>query len=115
MIEAAGLSNRWAQVLERPFARLVQLGLNRMLHGAREDSDEIDADVGRLFVLLALPGALASFILFDKYGTFLQFIRGQAGFDRYRASVPDEYFFISLSMAVCGLVAVWKAESIFPD
>lgn len=106
---------RWERELERPFVRLVQLSLNRMLHGARDDSDEIDADVGRLLVLLALPGALVSFILFDKYGTFLRYLRGQMNFDPYRASVSDEYFFISLSMAICGLVAVWKADSIFPD
>lgn len=115
MIGEAAWVERWERAIERPFVRLVQLSLNRMLHGAHEDSDEIDADVGRLFMLLALPGALVSFILFDKYGTFLRYIRGQMNFDPYRASVSDEYFFIALSMAICGLVAVWKAESIFPD
>jgi hypothetical protein len=105
----------WERARERPFGQLVQLSLNRMLQGAQDDTDEVDADVGRLLVLLALPGAIVSFILFDKYGTLLQFIRGQMHFDPYRASVSDEYFFIALSMAVCGSVAVWKATSIFPD
>lgn len=115
MIGGERLRQHWEQTGQTPFGRLVQLSLNRMLHGAQEDSDEIDADVGRLLVLLTIPGAIVSFILFDKYGTLLQFIRGQMRFDPYRASVSDEYFFIALSMAVCGCVAVWKAESIFPD
>lgn len=102
-------------IRQTPFARLVSLSLSRILHGAQEDSDEIDSDVGRMFVLLALPGAIVCFALFDKYGSLMQFFRGQRHFNPYAASLTDEYFFIVMSMAVCGAVAAWKADSIFLD
>ena len=65
--------------------------------------------------LLALPGALYSTLLFEKYSTLLLWMRGQHNFDPVTATVPDEYFFIVLSMVVTGAVAVWRWDSIFPD
>src|SRR4051812_37650180 len=101
----------WDGFTDRAFPRLVRLSLERMLQGAQDGSDEIDAEVGRTLALLALPGAVISFLLFDKYGSLMQFFRGQRNFDPYAASLSDEYFFIVLSMVVCGGVAVWKSGS----
>src|ERR1044071_1935832 len=36
-------------------------------------------------------------------------------FDVYRASVPDEYFFIVYSMVITGAVVILKWERLFPD
>jgi hypothetical protein len=44
-----------------------------------------------------------------------QLIRGDLNFDPYTASLPDEYFFIALSMVVTASVAVWKWDSLLPD
>lgn len=65
--------------------------------------------------LLALPGIFASLFLIDKYGSLFQVIRGDLDFDPYIASLPDEYFFIVLSMVVTASVAVWKWDSLLPD
>lgn len=105
----------WEQFRERPFAHLVRLSLYRMLHGLQDDSDEFDADIGRILTLLALPGAFLSLGLIEKYGSLLHWLRGQKHFDPYAASLSDEYFFLVLSMAVCAAIAVWKADSIFLD
>jgi len=35
--------------------------------------------------------------------------------NRLAGALPDEYFFIVLSMALTGAVAVWRWYSIFPD
>jgi hypothetical protein len=105
----------WNQFLLRPFPRLVLLFLFRVFHGSGEDSDDLDFGMGLVLALLALPGAFTSILLFNKYATFLQWLRGGHDFDPLAAALPDEYFFIVLSMAVTGGVAVWKWESIFPD
>jgi hypothetical protein len=62
-----------------------------------------------------LPGGFVSILLFNKYGSLLQWIRGVTDVDPYAVAVPDEYFFIVLSMFVTGVVAVWKWDSIFRD
>jgi hypothetical protein len=54
-------------------------------------------------------------LLFEKYSTLLLWMRGQHNFDPVAATVPDEYFFIVLSMVVTGAVAVWRWDSLFPD
>jgi len=65
--------------------------------------------------LFALPGAFYSILLFDKYGSLLQWMYGHKHFDVLVAALPDEYFLIVLSMIVTGVVAVWRRDSIFPD
>ena len=108
-------AHRWRDVSERPFGRLVRLFLFRVFHGSGEDSDDLDFGLGLVLALLALPGGFSSIILFGKYATFLQWMQGIKQFDPLAAAMPDEYFFIVLSMVVTGAVAVWKWESIFPD
>jgi hypothetical protein len=100
----------------RTFARLVRLFLDRTFHGGDESgAGEVDLSLGLALSLLALPGALYSMLLFEKYSTLLLWMRGQHNFDPVAATVPDEYFFIVLSMVVTGAVAVWRWDSIFPD
>jgi hypothetical protein len=62
-----------------------------------------------------MPGGFVSLFLLDKYATFLQWLRGGSFPDPLLVSLPDEYFFIVLSMTVSGAVAVWRWDAIFPD
>lgn len=103
------------QLLQQPFAQLVRLFLFRAFHGNADESDDLDLGFGLVLALLALPGGFSAILLFEKYATFLQVMRGVREFDPLAAALPDEYFFIVLSMSVTGAVAVWKWDSIFPD
>ena len=113
---ANSLRHSWQAHAQRPFFRLVSLFVDRIFHGGGESSeDDLDFGLGLILSLLALPGGLYSIFLFNKYGSLLQWIRGQHNFDPLAAALPDEYFFIVLSMVVTGTVAVWRWDSIFPD
>jgi hypothetical protein len=68
-----------------------------------------------VLALLASPGALASLFMINKYSTLAQWLRGIRGFNPYRASIPDEYFFVMLSMTVTGLMMVLRWNKLFPD
>src|ERR1700692_2501921 len=101
---------------QRPFIRLMRLFVDRIFHGGGDSTeDDLDFSLGLILSLLALPGGFYSIFLFDKYGSLLQWIRGQHDFDPLAAALPDEYFFIVLSMVVTGVVAVGRWDSIFPD
>jgi hypothetical protein len=101
---------------QRPFWRMVQLFVARIFRGGGDsDSEGLDLGVGLVLTLLALPGGFVSILLFEKYGTLLQWMRGATNIDPFASAVPDEYFFITLSMAVTGTVAVWRWDAIFPD
>ncbi|MGA9978069.1 MAG: hypothetical protein WBQ08_05500 [Candidatus Sulfotelmatobacter sp.] len=113
---AKPVTRRWESFRQRPFARLVRLFIARIFHGGGDDDSEgFDLSIGLVLTLLALPGGFVSVLLFEKYGTLLQWMRGAASVDPLAAAVPDEYFFIVLSMVVTGAVAVWRWDSIFPD
>lgn len=106
----------WDAQSQKPFGRLVRLFVGRVFHGSGESAEgELDLSLGLIISLLALPGGFYAIFLLDKYSTLLQWIHGQRDFDLLAAALPDEYFFIVLSMAVTGAVAVWRWESIFPD
>jgi len=109
------LRQRWAAQAQRPFFRLVRLFADRIFHGGGESEDDLDFSLGLVLSILALPGGFYSIFLFDKYGSLMLWIRGQHNFDPLAAALPDEYFFIVLSMVVTGAVAVWRWDSIFPD
>jgi hypothetical protein len=107
------MRNRWAQLLERPFWRLVvHFGL-RVFSGNGEGG--LGLGVGAMLALLAAPGAFISILLMDKYSSLLRFLREERTFDAYASSLPDQYFFLTFSMAVTGIVTVLKWDSIFPD
>ena len=68
-----------------------------------------------MVVLLAMPGTLASLLMFAEYGSLIRFLRGQPIFDPFTTTIPDEYFFIVLSFVVSGAVALWRRDAIFLD
>lgn len=108
--------NHWEIYRERPFWRLVELFVARVFRGGGDsDAPGLDLGIGLVLTLLAIPGGFVSLFLFDKYGTFLQWLRGGDLVDPLLVSLPDEYFFIVLSMTVSGAVAVWRWDAIFPD
>jgi hypothetical protein len=109
------LAAKWDASIRRPFPLLVRLSMNRIFYGSNAGEEELNISMGVVLALLAVPGGFVSIFLFDKYGSFLQWLRGQTNFDPLAAALPDEYFFIVLSMAVTGGVAVWWWKSIFPD
>src|ERR1700730_4919702 len=109
------VSAKWDAYVCKPFPLLVRLAMNRIFHGSNSGEEELNMSMGLLLVLLAVPGGFVSIFLFDKYGSFLQWLRGQTKFDPLAAALPDEYFFIALSMVVTGGVALWWWDSIFPD
>src|SRR5690349_12731385 len=107
---------QWEKQREQPFGRLVELFVERIFRGGGDsDTEGLDLGVGLVLTLLAMPGGFVSILLFDKYGSLLQWLRGQVNVDPLLISLPDEYFFIVLSMTVTGMVAVWRWDAIFPD
>jgi len=101
---------------QRPFWRMVELFVARIFRGGGDsDSESLDLGIGLVLTLLAMPGGFVSLLLLNKYGTFLQWLRGNTNVDPLLVSLPDEYFFIVLSMTVTGAVAVWRWDAIFPD
>ena len=99
-----------------PFSHLVRHAAQRIFRGGeRATSDDVDLSVGALLGVLAFPGVFASLFLIDKYGSLFQVLRGDLNFDPYAASLPDEYFFIVVSMVVSAAVAVWKWDTLLPD
>lgn len=100
----------------RPFSRLLSVFIGRMFHAGSElGTDDLDLGIGITVILLAMPGLFISLLLFEKYGSLIRFLRGDGTFDPFAATIPDEYFFIVLSMAVTGIATLWKWTAIFPD
>ena len=107
---------KWEKRRQRPFWRMVYLFAARIFRGGGDsDADGLDLGIGLVLTLLAMPGGFVSILLLNKYGTFLQWLRGQPNVDPLLVALPDEYFFIVLSMTVTGAVAVWRWDAIFPD
>jgi len=109
------LSQKWTAAKRHPWVKLVLLFTLRMFGGGDSDSNEGGAGIGAILVLLAMPGILVSLLLLEKYGSLIRFLRGQGAFDPFVSTIPDEYFFIVLSMGVIGSVILWRWETIFPD
>ena len=110
------LHQTWEVLARRPFLRLVRLFVDRSFHGGGEtESEDLGVGMGLILALLALPSLFYSVFLFDKFSSLLQWLRGQTDFDPLAAAMPDEYFFIVLSMVVTGAVAGWRWDRIFPD
>ena len=107
---------RWASFFRTPFACLLRLFVGRMLHGSGDSGPgDLDVGVGAMLILLAMPGLLVSLLTFEKYGHLILFLRGGRPFNPFTATVPDEYFFIVLSLAVSGAAALWRWDSLFLD
>ncbi len=112
----AAVFREYQERSERPFWRMVQLFVARIFRGGGDsDAEGLDLGVGLVLTLLAMPGGFVSLLLLNKYGTLLQWLRGIPNVDPLLITLPDEYFFIVLSMTVTGAVAVWRWDAIFPD
>ena len=110
------VQHQWQYYRERPFGRMVRLFGERIFRGGGDsDTEGLDLGIGLVLTMLAMPGGFVSILLFDKYGSLLQWLRGQTNVDTLLIAFPDEYFFIVLSMTVTGAVAVWRWDAIFPD
>jgi hypothetical protein len=83
--------------------------------GGELGADELELGLGVVLIFLAMPGVLVSLLMFEKFGSLIRFLRGDGTFDPFIAAIPDEYFFIVLSMSVSCAVALWRWNSIFPD
>lgn len=107
---------RWEPYSRQPFATLLRVFAGRVFHGGSDGGDsEMGVALGMVVILLALPGVLVSLLLFEKYGTLVRWARGEGAFDPFTATIPDEYFFIVLSMVVTGAAAVWRWDALFLD
>jgi hypothetical protein len=101
----------WEPYSHRPFPTLLRVFIGRVFYGGGDSGDsEMDVALGVIFILLAMPGVLVSLLLFEKY-----MVLSFGGFDPFIVTVPDEYFFIVLSMVVTGAAAVWRWDALFLD
>jgi hypothetical protein len=110
------LREKLAAYARGPLVCLLRLFAGRMFHGAGDSgAEELDMGAGILLIFLAMPGTLVSLLMFEKYGSLIRYLRGDKLFDPYVATIPDEYFFIVLSMAVTAGAVLWRWDSIFLD
>ncbi len=107
---------RWAIFTRSQFGSLLRVFIGRVFQGEHEATgNEIGMGIAVIVILLAMPGVLASLLMFEKYGSLIRFLRGDGVFDPFTATLPDEYFFIVLSMFVTGAAALWRWDSFFLD
>src|SRR2546425_865337 len=100
----------------RPFGRLVAHFLARLVRGGQEgESEEFELTLGPLLGLLAAPGAISCFLLLAKYSSLLNWLRGRHNVDIFVTSLPEKYRYISIAMAVCGIITVLKWDKLLPD
>ena len=110
------VQHRWQRFCRTPFGCLLSLFVGRMFHGGDEaGSEQLGLGLGAVLTLLGMPGLLVSLLMFEKYGSLIRFLRGDGVFDPFTATIPDEYFFIVLSMTVTGAAALWRWDSVFLD
>lgn len=106
---------RWEPYSRRPFPSLVRVFGGRVFHGGDSADGSVDVALAVVVILLAMPGLLVSLLLFEKYGSLLRWMRGDGSFDPFTATIPDEYFFVVLSMVVAGAAALWRWDALFLD
>jgi hypothetical protein len=110
------LRDRKELLLAQPFWRLVSHFGMRLFSGTGDSGEGgLGLSVSAILAMLAAPGAFIAILLFDKYSSLLRWLRGNQAFDPYAASLPDQYFFLTFSMVITGIVTVLKWDSIFPD
>jgi hypothetical protein len=110
------IQQRWQSFSRTPFGCLLRLCISRIFHGGGEPgTGELDLGIGVIAIMLAMPGILVSLLMFEKYGSLIRFLRGNPVFDPYTATLPDEYFFVALSMVVTGTAALWRWDALFLD
>lgn len=98
------------------FAFLVSHFFQRFFAGEVFSGDtDLTLGIGGILALLALPGAILPLLLLPKYSSFLRWLTGVRHFDYNTASIPDKYILLTFTMAITGIVAVFKWDSLFPD
>jgi hypothetical protein len=106
----------WEPYSRRPFPTLLRVFIGRVFHGGGDSgASEMDVSLGIILILLAMPGVMISLLLFEKFGTLIRWMRGEGAFDPFIATIPDEYFFIVLSMVITGAATIWRWDSLFLD
>jgi hypothetical protein len=106
----------WEPYSRRPFPTLLRVFIGRVFHGGGDSGvSEMEVSLGGILILLAMPGVMVSLLLFEKFGTLIRWMRGEGAFDPFSATIPDEYFFIVLSMVVTGAAAIWRWDALFLD
>jgi len=105
----------WEVHSRRPFLTLLRVFAARVFHGGDASDGSMQVGLAIIVILLALPGTLVSLLLFEKYGSLVRWMRGDGSFDPFTASIPDEYFFVVLSMVVTGAAALWRWDALFLD
>ena len=106
---------RWEQWSRRPVGALLRVFAGRVFHGGDASDGGMQVGLVTILIVLAMPGTLVSLLLFEKYGSLVRWMRGELSFDPFTATIPDEYFFIVLSMAVTGAAALWRWDALFLD
>jgi hypothetical protein len=86
-----------------------------MVREGHAGSAELQLGLGPLLGLLAAPGAFQCFLMLDKYSSLLNWFRGRRHEDLLTSSAPDKYIFLSIAMAIAGIVTVLKWDQILPD
>ncbi len=110
------IRDAWEPFSRRPFPTLLRVFIGRVFHGGGDSGEsEMDVALGVVLILLAMPGVLICLLLFEKYSTLVRWMRGEPAFDPFTATIPDEYFFIVLSMVVTGAAAIWRWDALFLD
>src|ERR1700726_3639794 len=110
------VKTRWQAFSRTPFGCLLRLFITRMFHGGGEPgAGDLDLGIGVIVIMLAMPGILVSLLMFEKYGSLIRYFRGNPIFDPYTAPIPDEYFFLVLSLTVTGAAALWRWDALFLD
>ena len=98
------------------FGTLVAHFARRLAQSGGEDAGDVDMSLGATLALLASPGVFIAIGLLDRYSSLLNHFRGQAIIqDHYPRAVGDGYTLLVFSMAVTGLVTIWKWDRILPD
>jgi len=105
---------RASRLARTPLARLIRHFLARLVYAGGDDGSDFNLGAGALLGLLAAPGAFQSFVMINKYSTLLDFVLHRRR-DYYLTSIPDKYLFLSIAMAVTGIVTVLKWDRILPD
>ena len=84
--------------------------------GGDADTEGLDLGIGLVLTLLAMPGGFVSLLLVGQVRDIRCNGCGESPTSILcKSALPDEYFFIVLSMTVTGAVAVWRWDAIFPD
>lgn len=98
------------------FRVLVAHFARRLAQSGGEDAGDVDMSLGAALALLASPGVFIAIGLMDRYSSLLNYFRGVRPIqDHYPRAVGDGYTLLVFSMAVTGLVTLWKWDRILPD